>query len=149
MKKVLFLLATMLAGLGAGGGAAYATVSILGPAKPGAHGAEAAGDATPLSFVDGGKIMAPLVFADGRLSGYVQFQIQLEVPADKADSVTARLPLLLHAINMRTFKTPMAAGPDGQLPDVEAFRKVVMASAPEAFGAGVINKVAITAATPA
>lgn len=146
MKKVLFLLATLIAGLGAGGGAAFATVSIMGPAKPGAH---AAADTTPPSFVDGGKVLAPLVFADGRLSGYVQFHIQLEVPQDQVESVTARLPLLLHAINMRTFKTPMAAGVDGQLPDVEAFRKVVMASAPEAFGAGVVKKVAITAATPA
>ncbi|MCD2324249.1 hypothetical protein LQ953_09515 [Sphingomonas sp. IC-56] len=146
MKKVLFLLGTLLAGLGAGGGAAYATVSIMGPAKPGAHAAE---DTTPPSFVDGGKVLAPLVFADGRLSGYVQFQLQLEVAQDKVDTVSARLPLLLHAINMRTFKTPMAAGVDGQLPDVEAFRKVVMAAAPEAFGAGIVKKVAITAATPA
>lgn len=145
MKKVLFLLATMLAGLGAGGGAAYATVSIMGPAKPG-HGEV---EQAPPSFVDAGKVLAPLVFADGRLSGYVQFQIQLEVPADKTDFVTPRLPLLLHAINMRTFKTPMAAGPDGQLPDVEQFRKVVMSASSEAFGAGTVRKVAITAATPA
>lgn len=145
MKKVLFLFATLLAGLAAGGGAAYATVSIMGPAKPG----HAAADQAPPSFVDAGKVLAPLVFADGRLSNYVQFQIQLEVPADKIDFVTPRLPLLLHAINMRTFKTPMAAGADGQLPNVEAFRKLVMAAAPEAFGAGVVQKVAITAATPA
>ena len=145
MKKVLFLLATMLAGLGAGGGAAYATVSIMGPAKPGHAEVEQA----PPSFVDGGKVLAPLVFADGRLSGYVQFQIQLEVPTDKTEFVTPRLPLLLHAINMRTFKTPMAAGPDGQLPDVEQFRKVVMSASSEAFGAGTVRKVAITAATPA
>lgn len=146
MKKVLFLLATMLAGLGAGGGAAYATVSIMGPARPG-HAAAA--EQGPPSFVDAGKVLAPLVFADGRLSGYVQFQIQLEVPTEKAEFVTPRLPLLLHAINMRTFKTPMAAGPDGQLPDVEEFRKVVMSAASEAFGAGTVRKVAITAATPA
>ncbi|UYY59668.1 hypothetical protein [Sphingomonas sp. S2-65] len=145
MKKLLFYLATLLAGLGAGGGAAYATVSIMGPATPGHAGA----DDTPPSFVDGGTVLAPLVFADGRLSNYVKFQIQIQVPQDKTEFVTSRLPLLLHAINMRTFRTPMAAGPDGQLPDVEAFRKVVMAAAPEAFGAGVVSKVAITAATPA
>ena len=60
-----------------------------------------------------------------------------------------RLPLLLHAINMRTFKTPMAAGKDGLLPSLEQFRKIVEAAAPEAFGAGVVRKVAITQATPA
>ncbi len=145
MKKILFLLAILLAGLGLGGGAAYATVLLLGSRAPvaGAHA-----QIEP-SFVDAGKILAPLVFADGRLSGYVQFQVQLEVPADKAEFVAARLPLLLHAINMRTYRTPMAAGPDGLIPDIETFRKVVMAAAPEAFGTGVLRKVAVTQANPA
>ncbi len=71
------------------------------------------------------------------------------MPTDKADYVTARLPLLLHAINMRTFRTPMASGPDGLLPDLETFRRVVMASAPEAFGPGVLRKVAVTKVNPA
>ena len=146
MKKILFLLIILLAGLGLGGGAAYATVMLLGPKAPAA--ASAHDDVEP-SFVDAGKILAPLVFADGRLSGYVQFQVQLEVPADQAEFVTARLPLLLHAINMRTYRTPMAAGPDGLIPDLETFRKVVMAAAPEAFGAGVLRKVAVTQANPA
>ncbi|MDT8757082.1 hypothetical protein MZO42_00080 [Sphingomonas psychrotolerans] len=146
MKKILFVLVTLLTGLGLGGGAAYATVMLLGPKPAGA--ASAHEEATP-SFVDAGKILAPLVFADGRLSGYVQFQVQLEVPADKAEFVAARMPLLLHAINMRTYRTPMAAGPDGLIPDLETFRKVVMAAAPEAFGAGVLRKVAVTQANPA
>lgn len=146
MKKILFLLVTLLAGLGLGGGAAYATVMLLGP-KPAA--ASAAHDEVAPSFVDAGKVLAPLVFPDGRLSGYVQFQVQLEVPADKAEFVTARMPLLLHAINMRTYRTPMAAGPDGLIPDLETFRKVVMTAAPEAFGAGVLRKVAVTQANPA
>jgi len=146
MKKILFLLVVLLAGLGLGGGAAYATVMLLGPQAPKAAHAEEDGDK---SFVDGGKVLAPLVFADGRLSGYVQFSIQLEVPTDKAEFVTARLPLLLHAINMRTYRTPMAAGPDGLIPDLETFRKVVLQAAPEAFGAGVLRKVAVTQANPA
>ncbi|ATY32051.1 hypothetical protein [Sphingomonas psychrotolerans] len=146
MKKILFLLIVLLAGLGLGGGAAYATVMLLGPgpAAATAHVAE-----TDKTFVDAGKILAPLVFADGRLSGYVQFQIQLEVPAEKAEFVAARMPLLLHAINMRTYRTPMAAGPDGLIPDLETFRKVVMHAGPEAFGAGVLRKVAVTQANPA
>jgi hypothetical protein len=147
MKKILFLLFILFTGLGLGGGAAYATVMLLGPRAASAAGATH-GEVEP-SFVDAGKILAPLVFADGRLSGYVQFQVQLEVPAEKAEFVTARLPLLLHAINMRTYRTPMAAGPDGLIPDIETFRKVVMTAAPEAFGAGVLRKVAVTQANPA
>ncbi|MBO9623715.1 MAG: hypothetical protein J7500_13495 [Sphingomonas sp.] len=147
MKKLLFLLLVVLAGLGLGGGAAFATVLLLGPKGSTASASSSADTAT--SFVDGGKVLAPLVFADGRLSGYVEFQIQLQVPDDKADYVTARMPLLLHAINMRTFRTPMAAGPDGLLPNLEVFRKVVLDAAPEAFGAGVVRKVAVTKATPA
>jgi hypothetical protein len=139
MKKTLFLLGIIFAGLLLGGSAAYATLALLGPKSR---------QAEP-SFVDAGKVLAPLVFADGRLSGYVQFQIELEVPQDQMAFVTARLPLLFHAINMRTYRTPMAAGPDGLIPDIETFRQVVMAAAPEAFGAGVLRKVAVTQANPA
>jgi hypothetical protein len=149
MKKILFLLTILLAGLGLGGGAAYATVLLLGARAPAAAAAARVEDKVEPSFVDAGKILAPLVFADGRLAGYVQFQVQLEVPADKTEFVAARLPLLLHAINMRTYRTPMAAGPDGLIPDLETFRKVVMTAAPEAFGPGVLRKVAVTQANPA
>lgn len=145
MKKILFLIATLLAGLGLGGGAAYATVLLLGPQS---SISTRAAEVAP-SFVDAGKVLAPLVFADGRLAGYVEFQLQLEVPADKTEFVSDRMPLLLHAINMRTYRTPMAAGPDGLIPDLETFRKVVMSAAPEAFGAGVLRKVAVTQANPA
>jgi flagellar basal body-associated protein FliL len=147
MKKLLFMLVVLLAGLGLGGGAAMAAAMLLGP-KSAESKAAAEAEVTP-TFVDAGKVLAPLVFADGRLSGYVQFQIQLQVPEDKAEEVTARLPLLMHAINMRTFRTPMAAGPDGLLPNLEAFRKVVFDAAPEAFGKDIVRKVAVTQATPA
>jgi len=148
MKKILFTLVVLFAGLGLGGGAALATLMLLGPRPAQAAKAEPEGD-VETAFVPVDKLLAPLVTADGRLTGYVQFQFNLEVAADKAPDVTKRLPLLLHAINMRTFKTPMAAGPDGLVPGLEQFRQVVEASANEAFGAGVVRKVAITQATPA
>jgi hypothetical protein len=143
MKKILFLLIVLLAGLGLGGGAALATMLVLGP-RPGEESTD-----VKSAFVPTDKILAPLVFADGRLAGYVQFDVQLEVPQDKALFVKDRLPLLLHAINMRTYRTPMAAGPDGILPDLDVFRKVVLQSSQEAFGAPLVRKVAITAASPA
>jgi flagellar basal body-associated protein FliL len=148
MKKILFMLVVGFAGLGLGGGAALATLMLLGPRPAHAATAPADTDTKPV-FVPVDKLLAPLVGDDGRLTGYVQFQFNLEVPEDKSHDVTARLPLLLHAINMRTFRTPMAAGKDGLLPGLDAFRKVVEASANEAFGAGVVRKVAITQATPA
>jgi len=149
MKKILFLLIVLLAGLGLGGGAAFATMLVLGPA----HGTESgsakeAAEEVKVSFVPTGKVLAPLVFADGHLAGYVQFDVELEVAADKSAFVTERLPLLLHAINMRTYRTPMAAAPDGMLPDIEVFRKVVLQASQEAFGAPIVRKVAVTAASP-
>ncbi len=149
MKKLLFLLVILLAGLGLGGGAALGAMMLMGP-RPAGGGSSSADAAKPTpSFVAVEKVLAPLVFPDGRLAGYTQFQLQLEVSEEQSASVTARLPLLLHAINMRTFRTPLAAGPDGQLPNLDGFRKVVEAAAAEAFGPGVVRKVAITQATPA
>lgn len=148
MKKILFLLIVLLAGLGLGGGAAFATMLVLGPNHAQKDAPEAA-DSVKTSFVPTGKVLAPLVFPDGHLAGYVQFEIQLEVAQDKSEFVTDRLPMLLHAINMRTYRTPMAAGPDGMLPDLETFRKVVLQASQEAFGAPIVRKVAVTAASPA
>lgn len=145
MKKLLLPLAVLIAGTAVGGGAAYGTGLLIGAPKPKAAAAEPA----DTSFVPTAKILAPLVTMDGRLAGYVAFEVQLEVASDQAEFVTARMPLLLHAINMRTYRTPMAAGPDGLLPDLAMFRKVVTDAAPEAFGSGVVRKVAITGAVPA
>lgn len=147
MKKFLLPLGVLLAGTGVGGAAAYGTSMVVG--APSAAKAAPAPEAKEMAFVPATDVIAPLVTEEGRLAGYVQFEMQLEVGTDKVDYVTARLPLLLHAINMRTYKTPMAAGPDGLLPDLEAFRAIVMAAAPEAFGANVVKAAAITQAVPA
>ena len=107
MKKLSFLILILLAGIGTGGGAGYAAILLLGTARPAepAHPKEA-----DPHFASAGKVLAPLVGADGSLSGYEQFDVQLEVAEDRVDFVTARLPLLLHEINMRTYRTPMASG---------------------------------------
>jgi hypothetical protein len=147
MKKILFFVALLIAGLGVGVGAAYATELLLGPRKPAAP--TPAVTSNKPNFVATGKILAPLVGADGRLAGYESFEVQLNVAEDQSALVTAKLPLLLHAINMRTYRTPMASGPDGMLPDIEVFRKVVQQAADDAFGKNVVKRAAITSATPA
>ena len=147
MKKFLLPLGVLIAGAGVGGGAAYGTGLLLGnePTK----GAAAEPEPEETSFVPTAKILAPLVMPDGRLSGYVAFEVQLEVAVDEAERVAARMPLLLHAVNMRTYRTPMAAGPDGMLPELGAFRKVVMDAAVEAFGKDIVRTAAITNAVSA
>jgi hypothetical protein len=146
MKRILLLAGLPFAGLAVGAGAAFATSLLLGPAAPAPTTAPATDKP---SFVATGKILAPLVGADGRLTGYEAFEVQLKVPDDQVVSVKAKLPLLLHAINMRTYRTPMASGPDGLLPNIETFRQVVEQASSEAFGKGVVTRAAITSATPA
>lgn len=141
MKRIFGIIALVVLGVAVGGGAAYGTAALLGPQRE----REAAGSA----FVPTGPVLVPLVLQDGRLSGYVSFEIQLEVPSNKAAFVTARMPMLLHAINLRAFRSPLASGRDGMLPNVEQFRQVVMAAALEAFGSAVVRRAAITQANPA
>lgn len=141
MKRIFRIVLLLVLGLAVGGGAAFGVRMIMGP--PQTH------ETAERAFVPTGPVLAPLVLEDGQLSGYVSFEIQLEVPADEAEFVAARMPMLLHAINVRTFRSPLASGPDGMLPDLEQFRKVVMAAAPEAFGKGVVRQAAITQANPA
>lgn len=144
MKTVPLAILVVVAGLIAGGGAAFATGLIVKtPAKT-----VAAVPESP-TFVATGKILAPLVFSNGRLAGYVSLEAQLETAPDQAEFVRERLPLLLHAVNMRTYRTPMASGPDGMLPDLTAFRALLMTSSAEAFGADVVKRAAITQAAPA
>ncbi|WP_366811066.1 hypothetical protein [Sphingomonas sp.] len=143
---MFMLVIVLLAGLGLGGGAGCAAILLLG-AKP-AAAAEAPKPPPEPKFVPVGSVLAPLVGADGRLSGYVKVDVQLQVDEDKMDYVKARIPMLLHAVNMRTFATPLASGPDGMLPNLDGFRRVVEASSSEAFGAGMVKRVALTAAVP-
>lgn len=143
MKKIIKLVVMLILGLGLGGGAAYATLRLLGPPAP------AKPEEPALAFVKAEKLNAPLVLSDGRLAGYVSFDFDVQVPEEEVAVVTAKLPLLLHGINMRTYRTPLATGPDGMLPDIEGLRRVVLAAAPEALGKNVVRKVAITRAEPA
>jgi hypothetical protein len=142
MKKILGWLLLLLLGVATGGAAAFGTALLTGPhvAKP---------KEAPTAFLATGQILAPMVFADGRLAGYVNFDTQIEVPADQENVLKERLPVLLNAVNMRTYRTPMASGPDGLLPGVEQFRRVLMDAANESFGKENVRKVMVTQATPA
>jgi hypothetical protein len=144
MKTKPVALLVGLLGIAIGAGSGFATDKLLGPAPQ-----KAAPVLADTAFVPAGKVLAPLVEKDGRLSGYVSFDVQLEVEGDAHEAIVARLPVLLNAINMRTFRTPIAAGPDGTLPNIALFRRVVMDAAAEAYGHGTVRSAQITNATPA
>lgn len=148
MKTFPLAAIVVVAGLATGVGASFATGLILGGPHNGGQMHQPAARPLPV-FVPSGKILVPLVFPTGRLAGYVSIEVQLEVAADKTEFVKARVPFLLNAINMRTFRTPMTSGPDGMLPDLAIFRSVLMAAAAEAFGPGIVRRVAIVQAVPA
>ena len=147
IKKVIMPLALLAGGVGTGGGAAYATGMLLGPPAPETAGAA---KVEPTTLVEVDDVMAPLVLPDGqRLAGYVSFTLALKVPEEKAEDVTARLPMLRHEINMRTYRKPMASGPDGTLPTLEVFRDIVQEAADVAYDKGTVSAVAIASARPA
>lgn len=143
MKKILFAIAALVLGSGLGGAAAFGTSKVLG-GKPLISRAEP----EPV-FVPTSTILAPLVSAEGRLAGYASFEVQLEVTGGRDGLVRQRMPVLLNAINMRTYRTPMAAGPDGLVPNLDVFRRVVMDASAEALGKNVVRRVAVTQASPA
>lgn len=150
MKKILLSLVVIAAGVGTGAGAGLGASMLLADGKPPAGAcktaAEVAADNKPV-FVLAGDVKTPVVFDDGRLAGYVQFTVQLEVPQAAQQAIGEQLPLLLNAINMRTFKTPMARSPDGRIPDLDVFRALVMDASAEAFGKGKVTRALITDVT--
>ena len=150
MKTALLVPLLLVAGTALGGGSGYAVRMVLGDQTAGSvHAAETKIADVQTTFVPLPRMLAPLVLPDGRLSGYAAFELQLEVKEEDADMVMKRLPYLQHAINLRTFQTPLGAGTDGAIPDIAVFRKVAEDAAKEAFGADVVRRVAVTGAVPA
>lgn len=138
MQKAAISLIALGLGLVVGGAGAFGTDFVVQQSfKP-----------DQMVFVPTGEILAPLVSADGRLASYVTFSAQIEVPGEKAEEVKRNLPVLLNAINLRTYRTPMASGRDGLVPRLDSFGEVVKVAANETFGPGVIGRVAITQAQP-
>ena len=144
MKKILIPLLMVIGGILFGAGGGYAAMLFL---KPQSGHTKAAPVVT--AFVPAGKILAPIVASDGKLSGYASFDVSLEVPADKSAEVTEKLPLFLNAVNMRTYRSPMASGPQGVLPDLKVFERVLMDAAGESLAKDGVRRAIVTAAAPA
>jgi hypothetical protein len=151
MKPPLAYLIVVLVAAGAGAGGAYGVVAYLKPpavATAGKPADPAADPDEPLVILPASRVLAPLVFPDGRLAGYANFSFQLEVAEKDAARVTEDMPVLINAINMRTYRTAMARDPDGQIPDLDILRRTIEAAHREAFGAGIVRRVLVVDAMP-
>lgn len=148
MKRGLVLVLAMIGGVAVGGGSALAVGHFLPPAEATTAPAVAEPPDEELVFVSTGAVLAPMVLNDGGLAGYATFEVQLQVAADRREAATAGIPLILDAINMRTYRQPLASGPGGQIPDLTLFRKIVRDAADQALGRGTVRQVAITQARP-
>lgn len=141
-KNIIVMgLAGLIAGAGGGAGAA-----LLLPAGEKPRAPVSAGDG---AFVTLGALLVPLSLEDGQFTGYVRIEAQLDVMAEDAEGVKERLPLVIHAVNIRAYGKPLAAGPDGRLPDAAAFRAIVSEEANKVLGKGVVRSVALTSLAPA
>lgn len=138
MKKTAISFIALGLGLVVGGAGAYGTDLMMNRSlRP-----------QTMVFLPTGEILAPLVSADGRLASYVTFSAQIEVPSDREEDIKRNLPVLLNAINLRTYRTPMASGKDGLVPRLDLFRTTVQKAADETLGPGVVARVTITKAAP-
>jgi len=147
MKRIFFFLLILLGGVATGGAAAFGVGLVLPASEPHAQPEKAASndDGEKPEFVPA-EVLLPLVDGDGQLAGYATVKLELRVATGSGEQVKERLPLLLDAINLRTFRTPLAAGPDGRLPDLAGFRQLVQAAADRSLGKGTVRQVAITEA---
>lgn len=147
MKKLLWPI-VLLSGVGTGAASSWGAAQFRGgPPEPSRH--QVASDDADLTFVPSGALLVPVTLADGTLTAYVTIECSLQVSSADAESVKARIPLFLHAINMQTFRKPLAVGPDQRLPDLQVYRAIVQASAKKVFGSGTVRRLAITKIQPA
>lgn len=149
IKRIGIGVVAIVAGLGTGAGGAFLAAKFLPQFAHGSGGGHGPVSRGPGEFVPPVQILAPLVFKDGRLAGYTNFEVQIEVDAGGSDEIGAKMPLLLNAVNLRTYRQPLASGPDGMLPAIAAFRRIVMDAATEVYGKDVVRSVAVTKAQPA
>ncbi len=146
MKHLVIIIFALLLGVGSGGSAMY----FLGPTVD--RAAQPASAAPALRegsvILRPFKVRTPIVYSDGNLSTYVKFSVQLLVTKDFADKANEMQPMVINEINMRTFRTPLAMGPDGQIPNLQVFRDIALASARKVLGRSNVNKVLITDVEP-
>jgi hypothetical protein len=148
MKKILTLIILLVLGIGIGGGASYGVGMYLGP--PPAKDAHAAPKKEHIetAFIPTGPLTLPVVTNEGDLTGYGIFEMQLEVAEESEAEIAGQMPLILNAINLRTYRTPMTAGKQKVLPDLDVLSRIAMDASAQALGKDKVLRAVVTSAKP-
>lgn len=137
-------------GLVAGSIAALGIQYSVGATVPLAIAKERADRPIAMEYVALGKVTLPVVDKDGDLVRYVAIDASLEVPQGDGDEAKTKLPVVLHQINMVTWKSALSSGPDGELVDTNAVEKIFETAAKQVYGKDLpVNRVLLTSTIPA
>lgn len=143
-------IAVVFAGLLVGGSGAVGIQYAVGAMMPAAVAAQRAERPEDVEYVEVGKIMVPVVDHDGDLMSYLKVEAMLEVPEGTGEEVKVKLPVVIHEINMVTWRTALSAGPDGRLVDTNALQKIFAGAAARVYGKDVkVERVLLTSTIPA
>lgn len=102
-----------------------------------------------LAYIETGKLLLPLVDADGDLVSYIAIQAKLEVLAADASEARQLLPYILNEINMVAWQTGLSAGRDGMLLNTKTAEKLYFDAARRAFNRDAVRRVLLISIVPA
>jgi hypothetical protein len=144
-KKAAKLFAGLLVGCSGAVGVQY-VVGAMVPAKLAEERAKAP---VPMEYVEVGKVTLPLVDEQGDLVSYVKVEASLEVPEGEGEAAKLKLPVVLHEINMVTWRSALSKGSDGRLVDTKAVEKIFVGAAKQVYGKDLdVKRVLVTSAIP-
>lgn len=151
-KSPLVPILAAVAGIALGGGGAAGYFLTRPPAGANAEtqpaeekGADA--DAAP-EFVDLSRLTVPMIDPAGKLKGYMNLDLKLEVPASEVEFTKARVPIIRHAINETVSGTSVADPKNPELLDYKRTEKLLMDAVNAALGKQVVQSVQVVAAMP-
>jgi flagellar basal body-associated protein FliL len=100
------------------------------------------------SYVEIDRMIVPLLEPNGELNGYLSLDVSMEVPAEHADFVKNRQPLIRHSINELLSTTSLrSAGGTGAI-DYPRAAALLRDAANKALGPGMVTRVDILSALP-
>lgn len=149
MKPIVIILLSAIVGAAGGGGAHLALARLAPPAATDAKPHAAEEHEGPWHFMSLGPLLLPVTDMTGQFAGYATIEIAIEVPAEQEEAGKERIPLVVDAINRQVWRTPIGINAARRTLDLDALRRLALASARTTFGEDMVRSVAVTKVEPA